>query len=344
MDEPERPDQHGGEEEEGGASSLPTPPIISISRCGSAPLVWRAADVMAVRRLGLVGAAVGSLPRQPRQNGRLGRPLQLLQEEARLLEETGKAGPEPEPAGPQEAEGGAGHQEVVQQYEEAEGGAGHREMVQQYEEAEGGAGHREMVQQYEEAQERSYKEQSLLALEDRKAALLRAMTDGQTGGSPGGQTTDEAIRVRLEALDQSFTFPCWAMAVQLSTARAGLAYCPETRAFLQASWSTRSQEDQRSQTRYGVFRDLRRRGFYLTSAGKFGGDYLVYPGDPLRFHAHFIAVCLSMDESSSLLDILAVARLGSNVKKTVLLCSPGPGQEGGGEEVVYTSLQWSGMV
>lgn len=62
-------------------------------------------------------------------------------------------------------------------------------------------------------------------------------------------------------------------------------------------------------------------------------------GDPLRFHAHFIAVCLSLDECLCLLDVLAVTRLGSNVKKTVLLCSPGPDGR-----VLYTSLQWSGMV
>lgn len=62
-------------------------------------------------------------------------------------------------------------------------------------------------------------------------------------------------------------------------------------------------------------------------------------GDPLRFHAHFIAVCLAADKAVGLLDVLAVARLGSNVKKTVLLCSPA--EDGA---VTYTSLQWSGMV
>lgn len=61
-------------------------------------------------------------------------------------------------------------------------------------------------------------------------------------------------------------------------------------------------------------------------------------GDPLRFHAHFIAVCVSAHESICVLDILAVARLGSNVKKTVLLCSAGPDAD-----VLYTSVQWSGM-
>lgn len=183
---------------------------------------------------------------------------------------------------------------------------------------------------------------------------------------------DESLQRRLEDLDRSFVFPRSALGVQLSTARAGLSYCPEARAFLQAEQPIREgQHGPSRDTKYQVFRDLRGRGFYLTSAGKFGGDFLVYPGegaarrparitpvgprlftssrppslpllplgDPLRFHAHFIAVCLAEDEDICVLDVLAVARLGSNVKKTVLLCSPAPSGT-----VTYTSLQWSGMV
>lgn len=182
---------------------------------------------------------------------------------------------------------------------------------------------------------------------------------------------DESLQRRLEDLDRSFVFPRSALGVQLSTARAGLSYCPEARALLQAEQPIRGEQNGLSRdTKYQVFRDLRGRGFYLTSAGKFGGDFLVYPGervvtgpslhpywsvsiqkntlplslslspsgDPLRFHAHFIAVCLAADEAVGLLDVLAVARLGSNVKKTVLLCSPA--EDGA---VTYTSLQWSGM-
>lgn len=95
---------------------------------------------------------------------------------------------------------------------------------------------------------------------------------------PLGAEADEALRGRLEALDQSFSFPRSALAVQLSTARVGLTYCPEIRAFLQANWPIRAQDELRCEVRYQVFRDLRGRGFYLTSAGKFGGDFLVYPG------------------------------------------------------------------
>uniref|UniRef100_A0A8D0D7K0 tRNA-splicing endonuclease subunit Sen34 n=1 Tax=Sander lucioperca TaxID=283035 RepID=A0A8D0D7K0_SANLU len=264
--------------------------------CDSAPLLWRVGDLRSVRAQGLVGALLGALPRTPRQNVRLGRPLLLLPEEERLLTERHVTPPHIRCVVVCVQDGGVELQ----------------------------------VQQYQEAQQRSYEEQSVLALEDRKSALLRAMTS-----SP----TDESLQRRLVALESSFSFPRSAMAVQLSTARAGLSYCADARDFLRADWPIRAQDEPRRAARYQVFRDLRGRGFYLTSAGKFGGDFLVYPGDPLRFHAHFIAVCVSLDESLSLLDILAVSRLGSNVKKTVLLCSPGTDGR-----VAYTSLQWSGMV
>ncbi|XP_078140398.1 tRNA-splicing endonuclease subunit Sen34 [Centroberyx gerrardi] len=293
--------QPGSEEDE----EAP-PSVVGPAACGSAPLVWGVAEVRAVRAAGLVGALLGALPRQPRQNGRLGRPLQLSREERRLLAES-----RPGAAAPV------------------------RLISRSRQEGKGGEVHRRLVERYEAAQERSYEEQSVLALEDRKAALLRAVAGGTAG---------EAAAARVEALDRSFAFPRSAMAVQLSTARAGLAHCPEGRDFLRAGPPAARPPGPRSDTRYRVFRDLRGRGFYLTSAGKFGGDFLVYPGDPLRFHAHFIAVCLSRDEPLPLLDVLAVARLGSNVKKTVLLCSPGPEDGDGDGGVVYTSLQWSGMV
>lgn len=268
--------------------------VVGVGLCDSAPLLWRVEDLRSVRCLGLMGALLGSLPRTPRQNGRLGRPLLLLPEEERILSERHATAALP-PAN--------------------KGAEGAGLLL-------------------EEEQRRSYEVQTALALEDRKSALLQAMTSSNTSSG----TIDEALRDRLEALDQSFTFPQTALAMQLSTARAGLAYCPESRAFLQADRQISVQGGQHSEARYQVFRDLRGRGFYLTSAGKFGGDFLVYPGDPLRFHAHFIAVCLSEDQPVCLLDFLSVARLGSNVKKTVLLCSPDK------EGVQYTSLQWSGLV
>ncbi|KAL7870436.1 hypothetical protein SRHO_G00079330 [Serrasalmus rhombeus] len=284
---------------------------ISISFCGGAPFLWRAGDIKRAREEdGVVGALVGCLARQPRQNVQLGRPLEVLQEEACLLLERRRA-----------AAAAAVQHKDNQKNEESRLKA---------------------VQVYQARLERSYEEQCHLALEDKKAVLQRVMNEEQNDHSGNGGT-EQAVRERLSSLEKNFCFPRSAMAVQLCTARAGFGHCPEEFSFLATDWPM--PRDERSETRFRVYRDLRRKGFYLTSAGKFGGDYLVYPGDPLRFHSHFIALCLSMDEQSPLCDILTIARLGSNVKKTVLLCSPRDLSDGEVEgEVVYSSLQWSGMV
>lgn len=65
-------------------------------------LVWGAEAVQALReRLGVGGRTVGALPRGPRQNSRLGLPLLLMPEEARLLAEIGAvtlvSAPRPDP-------------------------------------------------------------------------------------------------------------------------------------------------------------------------------------------------------------------------------------------------------
>lgn len=54
--------------------------------------VWNAADARRLREEHrIVGTLVGALARKPRQNVRLGLPLQLLPEEVRLLAEKGLA-------------------------------------------------------------------------------------------------------------------------------------------------------------------------------------------------------------------------------------------------------------
>ncbi|TWW76657.1 tRNA-splicing endonuclease subunit [Takifugu flavidus] len=338
----------------------PRPPAVGVSLCDSAPLLWRLEDLRSVRARALVGTLLGSLPRTPRQNLRLGRPLLLLPEEERVLSEEHAAGALPARdqvsstvpvRGVRYRGEGKDPQPPVQTWKcqlgtlsgtlmlvwgPHTGGSWKCTATSHTLPGQGsGGGDVELkVRQHQEEQQRSYEEQRVLALEDKKSALLRVRTASPTGPEV---SLDRALQERLHAAQQNFGFPPSAMAVQLSTARAGLAHCSESRALLQADWPIRDQNP-RSANRYQVFRDLRRRGFYLTSAGKFGGDFLVYPGDPLRFHAHFIAVCVSADESVCVLDILAVARLGSNVKKTVLLCSAGPDAD-----VLYTSVQWSGM-
>ncbi|XP_061538646.1 tRNA-splicing endonuclease subunit Sen34 isoform X4 [Phycodurus eques] len=213
---------------------------VCVSPCDSAPLVWRMEDVAAVRSLGLVGALLGSLPRTPRQNVRMGRPLLLLPVEERLLDR---------------------HRAT------AEAAITQADAGQQ-------------VTLFQETLRRSYEEQRVLALRDRKLAMVRALGSSDPGSEGDGE---DGRRRRLEALERNFSFPRSAMTVQLSTARAGLAHLLAGGEGAGPTYGTdghalRRPADPRRDARYRVFADLRGRGFYLTSAGKFGGDFLVYPG------------------------------------------------------------------
>lgn len=97
-------------------------------------------------------------------------------------------------------------------------------------------------------------------------------------------------------------------------------------------------ETELEKLRYKVFLDLWEKGYYITQGSKFGGDYLVYPGDPFRFHSYFVVKIVAWKKSISALDLISVGRLGSTVKKTSVLASV----DSSGN-VIYTSIQWPGF-
>ena len=66
---------------------------------------------------------------------------------------------------------------------------------------------------------------------------------------------------------------------------------------------------------YALFEHLHRLGYFMTPGLRFGCQYSVYPGDPLRFHSHFLATDLDWDEDVDLLDIIGGGRLSTGVKK-----------------------------
>ncbi|CAE6421493.1 unnamed protein product [Rhizoctonia solani] len=96
--------------------------------------------------------------------------------------------------------------------------------------------------------------------------------------------------------------------------------------------------DVKERAECAVFRDLWEKGNYLGPGIKFGGNYLVYPGDPLRFHSHFVAsVHPSRTSAIRPMDIVAFGRLGTATKKVHLLC--GYDDESG--TVSYHSIEWA---
>ncbi|KAM4703735.1 tRNA-splicing endonuclease subunit Sen34 [Rhinophrynus dorsalis] len=296
--------------------------------------VWKAEDVREIREQhGLVGNLVGALVRKPRQNARLGLPLELLPEETRLLVEIGAAtlvrNGRGEDTHPKEDDLPMDDAESSSSTEDCD-------IVKTGDEA------------YKQFLDESYKEQWNLALQEKRRtleSLSDRIAEGRNKrkrqrGDEEGEIMDSSCPVQikeLQNLEETFHFPQEAMMAQLPTARMPTGNS-EVVDLNQASsdWPYIGQKEH--EVRYKVFRDLWQRGYFLTSGSKFGGDFLVYPGDPMRFHAHYITICFPHQDEIPLSDIITAGRLGTNVKKTVLLCSAN--QEG---KVTYTSLQWSGL-
>ncbi|CAI5790803.1 tRNA-splicing endonuclease subunit Sen34 [Podarcis lilfordi] len=268
--------------------------------------VWNAADARRLREEHrIVGTLVGALARKPRQNVRLGLPLQLLPEEVRLLAEKGLAAlfknAASQPLRDDKSQDPSALEEVAA---------------------------------YQNEQEESYQEQVRLAAEQRKA-VLGTLAERIAQGRAKKRRQEEGVPPAEP--ESTFVLPRQSMMVQLPTERVHPGPEEEVDWHVQSQdWPYTGQEDH--EIRYRIFQNLWERGYYVTSGSKFGGDFLVYPGDPMRFHAHYIALCVSKDTPLSLCDVVSAGRLGTNVKKTVLLCSVD--QDG---TAVFTSLQWSGM-
>ena len=94
-----------------------------------------------------------------------------------------------------------------------------------------------------------------------------------------------------------------------------------------------------ARARCDVYEDLWKKGYYLGSGLKFGGDFLAYPGDPLRFHSHFtVTVMQGLRADISPLDIVAWGRLATAVKKSHLLATVSSTGA-----IDYITLEWAGF-
>ncbi|KAF4337699.1 elongator complex 4 [Fusarium beomiforme] len=86
-------------------------------------------------------------------------------------------------------------------------------------------------------------------------------------------------------------------------------------------------------------------GYYMTPGLRFGAKYSVYPGDPLRFHAHFMANQYDWEEEIPVLDIVAGGRLATAVKKAYLIGAQEPQANGlrDGKDMRTFSIEWAAM-
>lgn len=96
---------------------------------------------------------------------------------------------------------------------------------------------------------------------------------------------------------------------------------------------------------YPLFRFLHSRGYFFMPGLRFGCNYSVYPGDPLRYHSHFLATGLGWDEKFDLLDIVGGGRLGTGTKKAYMVGGEDPKapRENGKDPVRAFSVEWASM-
>lgn len=109
---------------------------------------------------------------------------------------------------------------------------------------------------------------------------------------------------------------------------------------------------------YSVFSDLKDRGYCLSPGLRFGGQFIGYPGDPLRYHAHLIVNTVRWDDDIGLTKLIGGGRLATGVKKLWVVGSQAEGtttttddkQQGdhndeitSTNEVVCFSVEWAGF-
>ncbi|KAF7724009.1 tRNA-splicing endonuclease subunit Sen34 [Apophysomyces ossiformis] len=102
-------------------------------------------------------------------------------------------------------------------------------------------------------------------------------------------------------------------------------------------WTYPDSKHEKAKSR--VFEYLWRQGLYITNGSKFGGDYLAYPGDPMKFHSHYVVGVHDSHQTLTPLDIIGMGRLATNVKKTYVIAATV-----NTEEAIETfSVRWAGF-
>ncbi|CDO91919.1 unnamed protein product [Kluyveromyces dobzhanskii CBS 2104] len=98
--------------------------------------------------------------------------------------------------------------------------------------------------------------------------------------------------------------------------------------------------DKKLRFNYKVYKALRENGYFMSPGARFGGRYVAYPGDPLRYHSHLtVQDARGKEEDIDLLNMINGARLGTSVKKTWVL----PGVSSDKEAPDFYSVEWAGF-
>ena len=273
------------------APDLPFP-VFQISQKTKRYLLYDVETITWLRRIhNFLGVLIGSLPQSPQQNVFLGLPLELQPEEARLLVEKGLAF-------------------IVDDLQNHESNL--RSPPAQLAEykinvrKEGLAAAKAV-----EKQKHQRTQEALQRLNIRQSTLDSA----KNGDDPSNRKSEG------EEAESLFDAPHKFDRLPASTDIVPYPSTPTTSypPLSPPSPNASSPLPEVNSSSYALFKHLHHTGYFLSPGLRFGCQFLVYPGDPLRFHSHFLATSAGWDEELDLLDIVGGGRLGTGVKKGWLI-------------------------
>uniref|UniRef100_A0A0A9ZH52 tRNA-splicing endonuclease subunit Sen34 n=1 Tax=Lygus hesperus TaxID=30085 RepID=A0A0A9ZH52_LYGHE len=273
-------------------------PILIVLHAGKG-FIWDADDWLKLRRNHrIVGTLVGCLANIPRQDAVNGMPMILLPEELTLILEK-NIGVLMKLADPLEPVSEATKEE------------------------------------YNKYQERVQKEQ-IEVYEMKRKAEVRGMIDRIVEG----KKRKMARGMKTEPIDEKSIFE--AEMARVKNIESGVfVQIPTTNPWLKEKQLAPGEwaypKTPLDTLKYRVFKDLWERGMYLTNGSKFGGHFLAYPGEPLKFHAFYIVLVCLPDHQISPLDIVRHARLGTHTKKSFVIATTDSDNS-----IKYNSFEWTG--
>ncbi|KAK4230026.1 putative tRNA-splicing endonuclease subunit tsp-4 [Podospora fimiseda] len=282
-----------------------------ISRVGGDKyLVFDIEDVMSIRRNhGICAVLTGTMPQNPTQNLFLGLPIELRAEEVKLLVDAGAA-------------------YVVDELAEHLTAFGKsREEQQKY---------LDEVKEKRVLAQRAYDEEKerirLLHIDKVMAAKKnkeKRKKDGEVG-EESSLFSEEQQEQEQEVVKKEKPLP----GITPTTSENLVAGMSHVDAVVEVP----------DHPFYPFYKKMNSRGYFTTPGLRFGGDYSVYPGDPFRFHAHYLANAYGWNEEIPMLDLVTSGRLGTAVKKSFLFGSeqPAPTPEDEGDVRMFC-VEWAGM-
>jgi len=294
---------------------------IPISAVQDKYLLFDIVAAMYVRREHrMCGAMVGSLPQSPQQNVFLGLPIEIMPEEAQLLVEKGIAyivndiRAHDRAIASRDAEREAEYLSKVKRHGQKAAEVRTEQKEEQKKQA------LKKISSSKNASVQKHDTPSLLDFDDNDGSGIlhrpdSLVTSQQTQPSPNDIAVNDNTSFAVTPSTSSSLLPNSSATPALSS--SVLPNLP---------------------TSYPLYRHLQQRSYFMTPGLRFGCQYTVYPGDPLRFHSHFLAVGTQWDEEIDLMDIVGGGRLGTGVKKGYLF-----GGEDDQGKVRTFSVEWAAM-